>query len=470
MTEEKNTDISSDASPVESTSDATPTSAKPSVASQSDTRKKTSRTSRSTAQPAPAKSGRLLAGFAIFISLVAVGGSGAHYWWQMQQQAQQTQRANQQIVSQVNSAMAQLTRQLNEQTTSVNQQLLASTELNAQLEESQIQLAQTIEQLTQKIARLESRKPGEWIIQEAEYLIRVAGRAMWLEQDTRAAIALLKDANQRLQELNDPQYLAVRKLIHQDIEALSLVPQLSTEDTVLSVMALAQQVPLLPISMAKIPESAEPEVSLELSEDIADWRENLAKTWEKVKEHFITVRRRTGTVEPLMSPQFQQNLKENLALKLQQVQFALAKQHSALYQASLRDINDWLHEYFDLESPQVNAFLARIAQLQQVTITVDLPSELKSLDAIRALSQANSTYDTSAPSDSPAAIELPQGKAEQDIPADAEPKGEIESEVNPPIDEQSLPNNEQQQSQEASSASDAQTTTDSDNNPDGAQA
>jgi len=470
MTEEKNTDISSDASSVESTSDTTSTPAKPSVESQSNTRKKSTRASRSTPQPVPAKSGRLLASIAIIVSLVAVGGSGAHYWWQLQQQAQQDQRANQQIASQVNNALAQLTRQLNEQTAGVNQQLLATTELNTQLEQSQEQLEQTITELTQKIARLESRKPGEWIVQEAEYLIRVAGRAMWLEQDTRAAIALLKDANQRLQELNDPQYLAVRRLIHQDIEALALVPQLNTENTVLSVMALTEQIPLLPISMAKIPESSEPEVSLELSEDIADWRENLAKTWEKVKEQFITVRRRTGNVEPLMSPQFQQNLKENLALKLQQVQFALVKQHSDLYQASLRDINQWLNEYFDLESPQVTAFIARIAELQQVTIAIELPSELKSLDAIRALSQATSTYEAISPSESPATVELPQGKSEQDMPADAAPEAEVDSDVNPPTEDQPLPNNEQQQPQEASAESDEQSTIEPDNNPHGAQA
>ena len=65
---------------------------------------------------------------------------------------------------------------------------------------------------------------------------------------------------------------------------------------------------------------------LALSDNIGDWQENLAKTWHKFLNDFITVRRRTGMVEPLMAPDQQQHLKQNLSLKIQLVQWAASEQ------------------------------------------------------------------------------------------------------------------------------------------------
>jgi len=454
MTEDKNTDNSSANSSAESTSESNVTPSTSAKKTKSVARKTDSSHLPHELSPNNAsKSGKVLASIAILFSLLAIAGSGALFWWLMQQQPKQAQMNTRQIEQQVNQAATTLSAQLEQQAELVSQQLShANNQASAQVE----QLQQTITQLSQQVARLESRKPSEWILHEVEYLIRVAGRAMWLERDTTAAIALLKDANQRLQELNDPQFIAVRKLIHQDIEALSLIPKIDIENIVLSVMALEEQIAQLPIAMANIPDSAEPEPTFELTHDTADWKENLQKTWDKFLADFITIRRRTGHVEPLMSPQFQQNLRENLSLKLQQVQFALTKQHTKLYQASLHDIHRWVTEHFDHASPVVSAFIERVGALQQESIEVVLPNKLHSLEAILALSESAQYHIPEVSIDTRQNEEVQQenqlaptntdeGKAEEDLP-----ENETPIEVDPPKSAPVLPESSKQDNKQLS--------------------
>jgi len=126
---------------------------------------------------------------------------------------------------------------------------------------------------------------------------------------------------------------------------------------------------------------------LALSDNIGDWQDNLAKTWQKFINDFITVRRRTGMVEPLMAPEQQQHLKQNLSLKIQLVQWAASEQKEEIYQQTLLDIQQWLNEFFDMNLPVNKRFYQSIEKLKQQTIHYDYPSDLRSLAAIKRLLQ-----------------------------------------------------------------------------------
>ena len=151
-------------------------------------------------------------------------------------------------------------------------------------------------------------------------------------------------------------------------------------------MALNKQVPTLVIIT---PEKALEQIKedIALSDDIGDWQENLAKTWHKFLKDFIIIRQRTGTVEPLMTPQQQQHLKQNLSLKVQLVQWAASEQKEDVYQETLLDIQQWLNEFFDMNLPANKRFYNAIEQLKKQTIYYDYPSDLRSLAAIKRLLQ-----------------------------------------------------------------------------------
>ena len=318
------------------------------------------------------------------IALTALGGVGGLYYWQNQQH---------------NIFAQDLLTQLKQQTTNNKQQaiqLLAehkdalTLQLEKTLSANQLESQQKITSLENNIARLSQNQPSDWLIHEAEYLIRIAARTIWLEQDTRAAINLLKDANQRISELNSPEFLPIRQLIHQDIEALQLMPVLNTEEVILTLMAMEKQIKSLSLAMVKIPKSTELNESFELSENASDWRSNLAKTWHKFLADFITISRRTADVEPLMSPQYQQNLRENLVLKLQLAQWAASKQESKLYKQVISDIQLWLTEYFDMSDTVNQRFNDGLQSLSNEDVAYQYNNKLSSLHAIRNLLNDNS--------------------------------------------------------------------------------
>jgi len=317
--------------------------------------------------------------FALLLSFLAIAGIGGMYYWYMQQQVVLEQSLIQQNAQALEKNQAQIKQLLSQQQQNVEQQLKRTAV------DIQATSAEKIAQLENTITRLSQSNPSDWLTHEAEYLIRIAARTMWLERDTKAAIGLLNDAQERLKELNDPKFLPVRQLIHQDIAALRLMPVLETEDVILKLMALNKQISSLKLAMVYIPESNQATENFELSESAADWRDNLSKTWKKFLKDFITVSRRTANVEPLMSPEHQQNLRENLSLKIQLTQWAASQENAQLYQQTLVETQLWLTEYFDTKNTFNQEFHKNIKVLEKQLISYNYPSSLDSLQMMRSL-------------------------------------------------------------------------------------
>lgn len=331
---------------------------------------------------------------AFFIALLALAASAGHYYWNEQQKVQFSQQLSDkfqlQLQQELKQGQSQVTEQLQQQTQQNNAQVkavVATVEKNAA---SQIaKFEQQIALLTEQMANLRQDQPSDWLLQEAEYLIRIAARSLWLEQDTRTALSLLNDADLRIQELNDPQFLTLRQTIQQDIAKLQLLPTLETDDVILKLMALAQQTNQLPLKSANMPKGNDSATDLELTDNISDWQENLAKTWRKFIADFITINRKTADAEPLMSPQFQQNLRENLNLKLQTAIWAANQANSEIYRKALNDVQNWVKDYFDVTDQANQNFSNVISTLKMATVEVNYPNNISALKVIRQLLSDN---------------------------------------------------------------------------------
>ena len=314
---------------------------------------------------------------ALLIALLAVAASAGHYYWNEQQKAQFSQQLSDEFQQQLQLSQTKVSQQLLQQKQQNNSQLKtieASVQRNT--ENNIKQLQQQLIQLKQQIRSLSQNQPSDWLLHEAEYLIRVASRSLWLEKDTTAAIGLLHDAERRIQELNDPQFLSLRQAIQQDIASLQLLPMLNTEEVMLKLMGLEHQIKSLPLATIGMPEKTAISTNSSISDNASDWRENLVKVWDKFVNDYITVRRRTGNVEPLMSPQFEQNLRENLSLKLQTAIWSARKSNNDIYTMSLNDIQTWLITYFNMSNAVNQNFNQSIELLKTATISFDYPNDL----------------------------------------------------------------------------------------------
>ncbi len=327
---------------------------------------------------------------ALLLAILSIAGIGGHYYWQMEQRSALIAELEQKNSALLQSREQQVLQLVNQQQDTVLQNV--NQQLNKALEQS---LTQT-EQLVTRVDQLSQQQPSDWLLHETEYLVRMAVRSLWLEKEARSAIALLQDADQRLASLKDPSLLPLRQTINEDIQSLQLMPTLETDEAMLKLMALSEQVTLLPIAMAHLPDATEPAPTLALSENTSDWRENLAKSWQVFLEQFITVRRRTANVEALLPPKQQQHLRQNLQLKLQLAQWAASQQKTELYQGVLAETLQWINEYFDTDAAVVVKFTEQISAMQEKTIALALPTTLSSLQAVRQY-LANQEQKTSPP-------------------------------------------------------------------------
>ncbi len=331
---------------------------------------------------------KTLSKLAIFATIIAIVAPTGHYFWQQQQSQliteQLTNKFSQENSANFNHFQTQMQQALSTQQSSFAKQLQQVKQQTVNASQEKIaKLNDTVWQLEQ---RIKQRQPSDWLLHESEYLIRIAARTLWLEHDTTAAIGLLKDADARLTELNDPAFLPVRKLIHQDIKSLELMPTLQTDEVILTLMALSKQIAALPLAIESLGNSENsPANDFELSDNINDWQSNLAKTWQKFLDDFIRVRQRTGSIEPLIAPEQQAHLKQKLTLKVQLALWAASERKGDIYHKTLTDIEQWLNEFFAMDNDYNQRFMKALLTLQKQRVSYDYPSELASLPAIRAI-------------------------------------------------------------------------------------
>lgn len=338
----------------------------------------TSDTSVAQSQPVKRSGGvfTLLLAWFNFIALLvlAVGG----YWFWQQWQNQQLTQVSQQQIQELKQTQSQQQQTVSSALTQQQKQI--EQQLQPLLEANQIQ--------QQKLQQLASRRPNDWLLAEADYLVKMAGRKIWLEKDLATSVQLLQAADQRLQSMADPSLLPVRQLIHQDIQRLKQVNPVDTQQLALTLLALVEQSRNLPLAMIKLPEAAEQTQDNDLSQSAGDWQQNLKKSWQQFADSFITVKRRTEAVKPLMSAQQQWFSRQQLQYYLLQAQQALLSNQSDLYQQALQQAITQLELDFDLSTPSVQAVNQQIQQLTQQNIAQQYPQQLQVQQAIQDLLQS----------------------------------------------------------------------------------
>jgi uroporphyrin-3 C-methyltransferase len=316
-----------------------------------------------------AKRGVKLGAFAIVISLIVGGG----LTFQMQQQ-------NAQYQSQIEA----LQKQLEQTTASVQQDLTATqqatlakaTEITHKTETVLSQQQKSIESLQLAIADVKGRRPNDWLLAEADYLVKLAGRKLFLEHDAVSATKLMESADQRIAALNDPSLVPLRKSMANDITKLKSVPIIDREGLVLRLTALQQQVDSLPLANAILPEAPEQKAQ-QVSENIYDWKDNLMTSLRDFSENFITFRTRDGNVIPLLSPEQHFYLKENIKAKLETAIKALYVEQQDIYQTALTTADKWSSSFFNQDANTVIEFNKTLEMLSKQNVQVDYPVKLE---------------------------------------------------------------------------------------------
>ncbi|MGJ8680211.1 uroporphyrinogen-III C-methyltransferase [Paraglaciecola sp.] len=332
----------------------------------------------------PVKTG-LLWLFTVINLLLLAGVIGAGYWVWMQWQGQTQQQS--QVLAKQDSA-------IHNQQEQVNQTLAATQEIGGQLAQQNQTLQSNVESLStelegvtsqvstnkQNLADVTGRRPSDWLLAEADYLVRMAGRKLWLENDVKTSRMMLESADIRLEDLNDPSLLPIREKLANDIQSLQQINPVSIDSVALQVGALVNQVNNLPLAFFKKPESVQVTNN---TEAVNDWRTNLANNWQQVTQNFFSVKRKTAEIKPFMTDQEQWLSKQQLSFALLQAQVAVLRENQTLYRQFLETALFVSQEYFDLEENNVQQFIQSLIALQNIDINKVYPEQFSAVPLLQ---------------------------------------------------------------------------------------
>ncbi|TDS85977.1 uroporphyrin-3 C-methyltransferase [Rahnella sp. BIGb0236] len=318
---------------------------------------------------------------AIAIVLVIALGAGLYYHGHQQSLAQAA--ADQSLSEQLDAL--QKTQQQDKQ--QIAALLAQQSKSQQEADRQQASLSRQLNELQDKVASISGSDAKTWLLAQADYLVKLAGRKLWSDQDVTTAAALLKSADASLADMNDPSLIDVRRALNEDVGSLSAVTQVDFDGIILKLNQLSNQVDNLRLADNDTDDSPMDNDSSSLSGSLAEWRQNLTKSWHNFMDDFITIRRRDSSAEPLLAPNQDVYLRENIRSRLLIAAQAVPRHQDEVYKQSLESVSTWVRAYFDTTDPSTKAFLEDLDNLSQQSVSMDVPDELKSQPMLEKLMQ-----------------------------------------------------------------------------------
>ncbi|WP_051680864.1 uroporphyrinogen-III C-methyltransferase [Vibrio rhizosphaerae] len=323
-----------------------------------------------TSKPKSAASGARLSKIAIVLTLLTGGGIAAY--------VQHTMHGYQEQITQLQQQLSQSVSQVETQVTQLNQSIdkKAATVIN-QVDTHLGQQQKSIDSLQRALADIKGRRPNDWLLAESDYLVKLAGRKLFLEHDVLTATHLMESADERIAALNDPSLVSLRQSMANDITKLKSLPLIDKDGLVLRLTSLEQLIDKLPLANAILPDAPQAPKP-QVSEDISNWQDNLLTSLKNFAEQFITFRTRDGNVIPLLSPEQDFYLRENLKAKIETAIKAIYDENQQIYTTALAMANQWSVSFLNPDNDQVKQFNQATHTLSQKKITVQYPIKLES--------------------------------------------------------------------------------------------
>ncbi|PJX13926.1 hypothetical protein CWI66_10030 [Halomonas sp. 141] len=259
-------------------------------------------------------------------------------------------------------------------------QALESTmsELRSELDSYRSDVNSTLDEVLAQLSQEQETDERDWLHAEAAYLLRLANQRLQLEGDVDGAAALLRTADARLVDADNPALTSVRREIASELAALDAVPRVDRTGIYLALNAQQERIAGLRLSQ----EIEERAVTSGIEQPpTGTFQRQLARFGEELKD-LVVIRHHDEALEALITPEQESYLRQSLRLVLEQSQLALLQEEQELYEASLDKALELLNGYYATEREETQSVIARLQELKQVQVKPELPDISASQQAL----------------------------------------------------------------------------------------
>jgi len=331
------------------------------------------------ASPPPARAPRASASRFLWIGIALVALAAALAVWFDARRVQQQLRTDvAQRLAGVEVAVAASGKAQTQLESDLRDAQAKVTLLETRIAESQAQQA-ALEALYRDLAP--SR--DEIALSELEQVLLIANQQLQLAGSVSSALTALQLADVKLQRLDRPQFIPLRRALSRDIDRLKAIPYVDVAGMSLKLDQAIAAIDTLPLAMDERLPPAAPDNEAP-SSDGPRWRRMLHEMWSEVRQ-LIRVEVTDRPAAPLVPVAQQYFLRENLKLRLLTARIALLARDDASFQADLAASETWLKQYFDARAKPVQAVLGSLKQLAATPMPGETPDLTRSLEALREL-------------------------------------------------------------------------------------
>ena len=304
----------------------------------------------------------------VLLLAIAVGVIAWQGWLRLEAQQQRlnelsessaTQQAVDDLAAQLENAQAQREQQFDS----------TISELRDEFANYRSNVDDTLDDVLAQLSQEQETDERDWLHAEAAYLLRLANQRLQLEGDVEGATALLRTADARLEDADNPALTSVRREIANELAALDAVPRLDRTGVYLALNAQQERVAGLRLSQAV--EERAVTSSIEQPPP-GTFERQLARFGEELKD-LVMIRHHDEALEALVTPEQESYLRQSLRLILEQSQLALLKEEQSLYEASIDKALELINGHYDTSREETQRVIERLEELKEVTVEPELP-------------------------------------------------------------------------------------------------
>lgn len=235
-----------------------------------------------------------------------------------------------------------------------------------------------------------SRSRGDAQLIEVESSLSAAVQQIQLSGNIRGALIALQDADTRLERMNQPPLLGVRRQIAKDIDRLRQVQVADPALLTTKIDNVIEAIPKLRLVTDPNPK-IQTDAAIE-SKMARPFIERMTRAgsdgWSALRSEFLQLFRvqKIDTPEALLlSPEQAFFVRENLKLRLSTLRLAVLSRNEKAARSDAQIAQAMLLQYFDNKQSQVTSAQNELRDIGQAPIAVELPSLTEAQAQIRAL-------------------------------------------------------------------------------------
>jgi uroporphyrin-3 C-methyltransferase len=278
-------------------------------------------------------------------------------------------------------------------------------EMDGNSKATQMLLAQDqdqVRELSAKVATMESRyaesqnqrvalenlynnlsaNSDEAALAEVEQMLLIASQQLQLSANVRAALIAMQTADSRLQRMNRPAFSGLRQAINSDMDKLRALHEADITGINLQLNNLISAVDSMPLAYQQQLPSNEAAAQPALPAAGTTWQKLLHDIWNELKQ-LVRIENTDKAEIPLLPPNQEFFLRENLKLNLLSARLALLSRDEVSFRLGLKTAQRWIARYFDAKS-SVNKHVSEVLKkLAASDISIEMPDISDSLQAVR---------------------------------------------------------------------------------------